>query len=156
MICFMQFIRQSFSHMIWRRLIPYTWFWLRAHSGCDRPAEDPYSSSEPDPTSGVKRGPCNPYFHSELFHVLDMDTGFDCELFHSTCLNSPILIVDCSVHLIWTHWFWSPILEFEVGLTADVTGRQRMFTPPRHYRICRRSVLPYTRFCNCVLNYAYV
>jgi hypothetical protein len=39
-----------------------------------------------------------------------------------------------------------------------VTGQQRMLTPPWHLilRICRRSVLPYTRFCICFLDYDYV
>jgi hypothetical protein len=31
------------------------------------------------------------------------------------------LIVDCSVCLIWTHWFWLLIFTFEKGLTAGVT-----------------------------------
>jgi hypothetical protein len=30
------------------------------------------------------------------------------------------------------HWLWLPIFEFEVGLTAGVTGQQRILTPPRH------------------------
>jgi hypothetical protein len=38
-----------------------------------------------------------------------------------------------------------------------VTGQQRMLTPTRHpILLCRRSVLPYTRFCNCLFDYGYV
>jgi hypothetical protein len=51
----------------------------------------------PHPTSGVTRGPCKAYFHCGLFHVLDMDTDYDCIFFRYTCLDSPILTVDCSV-----------------------------------------------------------
>jgi hypothetical protein len=58
-----------------------------------------------------------------------MDTGFDCGFFRSTWLDLPILTADCSVQLIWT---LISIFEFEVRLTADVTGQQRMLTPPRH------------------------
>ena len=106
--------------------------WNGAHGGCDWSAEDAYSSMAPDPTSGVTRGPCKPYFQYGLFHVLDMDTGFDWGFSRFTCLDSLILTADCSVNLIWTNWFWLLIFEFEVGLTAGVTCQQRMRTPPRH------------------------
>jgi hypothetical protein len=79
------------------------------------------------------RGLCEPDFHFGLFHVLDMDTSFDNRFSRSTWLDSTILTADCSVYLIWTHWFWLPIYSvFKVGLTAGVTGQQRMLTPPRH------------------------
>jgi hypothetical protein len=50
MICFIQFVRLSFPYWIWRRVILYTQFRLRAHGGCDRSAEDAHSSLAPDPT----------------------------------------------------------------------------------------------------------
>ena len=36
-----------------------------------------------------------------------------------------------SVHLLWTLILTTDI-KFEMGLTAGVTGQQRMLTPPRH------------------------
>jgi hypothetical protein len=42
-------VRMSFSYWLWRRVIPHTRFRLRAHGGCDRSAEDAYSSMAPDP-----------------------------------------------------------------------------------------------------------
>jgi hypothetical protein len=131
MIGLIQFFILSFPFWLWRRVIPYAYFWLRAHGWCDRSTEDAYSSQAPDPTSVVTRGPCKPYFIG-LFHVLDTDNSFDCGFSRSAWLCSTILSAKCSVHLIWTHWFWLPIFEFEVGLTAGVTGRQRILTPPRH------------------------
>jgi hypothetical protein len=56
-----------------------------------------------------------------------MDTDFDFRFFRSTWLDSPILSADCSV--------LKPKLDtsiYEVGLTAGVTGQQRMITPPKH------------------------
>jgi hypothetical protein len=44
-------------------------------------------------------------------------------LIRSTAPFSRLLTADCSVHLIWTHWFWLPIFEFKLGLMADVTGQ---------------------------------
>jgi hypothetical protein len=59
-ICFILFVRLSFSYLLWIRVIPYTWFRLRAHGGCDRSAEDAYSSQAPDPTFAFVGGPCWP------------------------------------------------------------------------------------------------
>jgi hypothetical protein len=73
-------------------------------------------------------------------------------IFPCTWLDSPILTAGCSVCLILTHWIWLSI--FEMGLTAGVTGQQRMLTPSRHLILpshFRRSVLPYTRFCNWIM-----
>jgi hypothetical protein len=45
------------------------------------------------------------------------------------------------------------------ALKAGVTGQQRMLTPPRHLILpshLSESVLLYTRFCNCLLDYDYV
>jgi hypothetical protein len=71
-------------------------------------------------------------------------TNFDCGLFWT-------------IHLIWIQRLWLPIYEFEMGLTADVTAVSRGCSLPRgtwsYLRICQRSVLPYTRFCNCLLDY---
>ena len=44
------------------------------------------------------------------------------------------------------------ISDFDWGLTAGVTGQQRMLAPPWRLilpSLCRRFVLPYTRFCIC-------
>jgi hypothetical protein len=51
--------------------------------GCDRSAEDAYSSAAPDPTSCVSRGLYKPDFHCILSHVPDLDTDFYCGFFHS-------------------------------------------------------------------------
>ena len=80
-------------------------------------AEDAYSSLSPDPTSDVSRGPCKPDFYCRLFHYLNW---------------LPILTADCSVYLIWTHWFWLPILTFDMARTAGATGRKGMLTPLWH------------------------
>jgi hypothetical protein len=55
MVCFVPFVGLSFPYWLWRRVIPYTWFRLRAHGGCDRSAEDAYSSMAPDPTFALLR-----------------------------------------------------------------------------------------------------
>jgi hypothetical protein len=51
-------------------------------------------------------------FYFRLFHLIDLDTDFDCELFRLLDLETPVLITDIFV---------------EMGLTADVTGRQGFF-----------------------------
>ena len=58
MICFIQFVRQSFPYWLSQRVIPYTYFRLRAHSGCGWSAEDAYSSYAPGPTFVYVRGLC--------------------------------------------------------------------------------------------------
>ena len=57
---FIPFVRLSFSYWIWRRVIPFTLFRLRAHGGCDWSAEDAYSSMAPDPAFAFVEGPCCP------------------------------------------------------------------------------------------------
>jgi hypothetical protein len=47
---FNTFFRLSFPYWLWRRVIPYTKFLLRAHGRCDRSAEDAYFSAAPYPT----------------------------------------------------------------------------------------------------------
>jgi hypothetical protein len=87
------------------------------------------------PTSGVSRGLWKSNFYCGLFHVPDLGTDFDCGFFCLPLLDSLILTAGCSIHLIWTHWIWLlslPIFEFEMGLTAGVTGQQGMLTLPRH------------------------
>jgi hypothetical protein len=34
-ICFIPFLRMSFPYWLWWRVIPYTYFWLRAYGGCE-------------------------------------------------------------------------------------------------------------------------
>jgi hypothetical protein len=49
MICIIPFVRLLlFLYQLWQRIILYTYFRLRAHDGCDRSAEDAYSSLAPD------------------------------------------------------------------------------------------------------------
>jgi hypothetical protein len=57
-ICIILFVRLSFPYWLWRRVFPYTWFRLRAHGGCDRSAEDAYSSAAPAPIFAFVRGSC--------------------------------------------------------------------------------------------------
>jgi hypothetical protein len=85
MICSILFVRLSFPYWLWRRLITYTKFQLRAYGGCDRSAEDAYSSAAyivlnptlnknylilfylaPDPTFALVGGPCC-LIHSILY-----------------------------------------------------------------------------------------
>jgi hypothetical protein len=57
MICFIPFVRLSFSCWLWRWIIPYAEFWPRAHDGCDRSAKNVYTSMAPDHTFVFVRGP---------------------------------------------------------------------------------------------------
>jgi hypothetical protein len=57
MICFILFVRLSFPKWIWLRVIQYTQFRLRVHGGCDRSAEDAYSTAALDPTFAFVVGP---------------------------------------------------------------------------------------------------
>jgi hypothetical protein len=77
-----------------------------------------------------------------------MDTWFDCRCFRSTWLDSPILTADSSVHRLWAYRLWLPILKFEMGLTAGVTGQQRMLTSPKH--LIPPPVFPGVRVSPCV------
>jgi hypothetical protein len=95
------------------------------------------------PTSDVTRGPCKPYFH-----------------------------MDYSIYLIWTHRFWLRIVPFTKFGHTDfdyryLKWRSRRLWPVNrgcllllgnwsYLRICRRSVLPCTRFCNFCLDYGCV
>jgi hypothetical protein len=80
MICFILFVRLSFPYWRWRRVILYTYFRLRAHSGCDRSAEDAYSSVASDPTFAFVEGPC--------FPTLDFVTAFWIMIAFYTLLTS--------------------------------------------------------------------
>jgi hypothetical protein len=51
---------------------------------------------------------------------------------HSVDVGLLILTVDCTVYLIWTHWFWLLILALEMERTVGATGRQGVLTPPMH------------------------
>jgi hypothetical protein len=95
MICFIPFVRLSFSYWVLRRVIRYTLFRLRAHDGCDRSAEDAYSSKAPDSTSGVTRGPCKPGFDCESFRLTELDADIDCRLFRLNDVEILIFTADC-------------------------------------------------------------
>jgi hypothetical protein len=62
MICFIECVRLSFPYWLWRRVIQYTLFRLRAHSVCDRSTEDAYYSAAPDPIFAFVGGPWCPTF----------------------------------------------------------------------------------------------
>jgi hypothetical protein len=76
---------------------------------------------------------------------------------------------DCSVDLSWTHWHYClrivPLPDHDT-LTLTAVWPQRVWPVSRGYlllhgtwsylRICQRSVLPYTRFGICLLDYNYV
>jgi hypothetical protein len=83
------------------------------HGGCDRSAENAYSFTAPDPTSGVSTGPCKPDFHY-IIPCTWSRHWFWLRIFPFTWLDSPILTADCSIHLIWNHrifttdiWIWN-------------------------------------------------
>jgi hypothetical protein len=114
-------LHELFMNSLWMNYVQ--------HGGCDRSAEDAYSFATPDPTSGVSRGPYKPDFHWIISPTWS-GHWFWLQIFPCTWLDSPILTADYSVYLILTHWIWLPI--FEMGLTAGVTGQQRMLTPSRH------------------------
>jgi hypothetical protein len=67
-------------------------------------------------------------------------TDFDCVLFRSRNLDTPNLNTDI---LIWngTHG------------GCDRSAGDAHSGTWSYLRICRRSLLPYTRFCNCLLDY---
>jgi hypothetical protein len=91
---------------------------------------------------------------ARLFYVPDLDTDFVCRFF---CLPG------------WTHRFWLCILPFTLSRYTKFDyrylnfkwGTQRVWPVSRGCSIfhstclciCRRSLLPYTRFCNCLLDY---
>jgi hypothetical protein len=102
MICLSVFVRLSYPYWLWRRIIPYTWFLLRDHSGCNRPAKDAYSFAAHDPIFGVSRGLCKPDFSFRLFNVPEFCTDFDCRF----CYVSG-----------WTNWFWLQIVLFYLIVT---------------------------------------
>jgi hypothetical protein len=85
MICFMQFVRVSIPYWLWRQVIPFTYFQLRAHGGCDQSAVDAYSFAASDPTSGFSRGLCKTDFHCGLFHLSDLGTALTVDF--SLCLT---------------------------------------------------------------------
>jgi type IV secretory pathway TrbD component len=56
MICFIAFVRLLFPYWLLWRVIPYIQFQLRVHGGCDRSAEDAYSSVASDHTFTIAGG----------------------------------------------------------------------------------------------------
>ena len=92
-----------------------------------------------DPTSGISRGLCKPYFYCGLFHLPDLNTDF------SVYFTGLILTAGCSVCLIWTQWFLLLISAFEMGLMAGVNRQQGMLTPCRH--LISPLVYPEVRVC---------
>jgi hypothetical protein len=129
-----------------------------AHSGCDRSAEDAYSSAAPDPTSPVSRGQCKPDFHCGLFYIPDLGTEFDCgvsiylivltnfdyKLFRSPNIDTLNLTTDI--------WIWN-------GAHGVCDGQQGMLTPPQHlFLLLHLSEVrvPLHSICTCLLDYDYV
>jgi hypothetical protein len=126
MTSLIQFVRLSFPHWLWRRVIRIPNFdkGNTVSRGCLL-LRCIWSSS------GVSRGPCKPDFHYGLFHVpkmgIDYDYGFSVHLPRLT-----ILTADWSVHLHCIHWIWLPVFDFGNRVHGHVTGQQWMLTPPRH------------------------
>jgi hypothetical protein len=102
-----------------------------------------------NPTSGVSRGPCKPDFDYELFHYLNW-TLILTAYFSLTWQGVLILTADCSVYLIWTHWFWLLIFMFDMGRMAGATGRQGMLLLHgtwSHFWYIQRSVYAHSLIC---------
>jgi hypothetical protein len=76
---------------LWRRVIPYTWYRLRAHGRCDRSAEDAYSSAAPDHTLAFVWGLCCP--------TLDFVIAFWIMITFYTLLTSLFCIY--KLHMVW-------------------------------------------------------
>jgi hypothetical protein len=84
-ICFIPFVRLSFSYWPSRLVIPYLQFWLRVHSGCNRSTEDAYSSAAPDPTrSSINRGSLLP--HTQFCITFWILIAFDTLLTSLVCI----------------------------------------------------------------------
>jgi hypothetical protein len=91
--------------------------------------------------------------------------------FCSITFTSVVLTILLHLHY-YTHWFWLRIVPFTWFGHTDFDyrylkwGSRRVWPVSRgcllllstwsYLCICRRSVLPYTRFCNCLLDYGYV
>jgi hypothetical protein len=108
----------------------------------------------PDPASGVSRRPCKPYFHS-FIPCTWSGHRFWLRMFPFTYLDSPILTVEFSVHLGYTEFYYQYFnLKWGSRRVWPVRRGCSLLCGTRsHLRIRRRSVLPYTRFCNCLLDY---
>jgi hypothetical protein len=79
-------------------------------------------------------------------------------VFPFTWLYSLVLTADESVYLIWTHWIWQYwYLKWGSWRVWPVSRGCLLLRGNWSYlRTYRRSMLPYTRFCNCLLDYEYV
>jgi hypothetical protein len=112
MICFIQLVRLSFPYWLWRWVIPYTLFRLRVHGGCDRSAEDAYSSAAPDPTFTFVGDPCCSTLNFVItFWIMitfyTLLTSLFCILNHQTCIS------DC-----W--WTTCPQGYLSLGIYSNV------------------------------------
>jgi hypothetical protein len=114
LMCFIPIVKPISTHWSWLLVVPLTWCRNRNQGRCDRSTGDAYSSLAPDSTSGVSRDPCKSGFYCGLW----------LRIFKFTWLDALIVTADCSLCLIWTHWFCLLITAFEMGLLASVTGRQ--------------------------------
>jgi hypothetical protein len=103
MTCFIRFVRLSFPHWLWRQVVPYTLFRLRAHGGCDRSAEDAFSSATPDPTFAFVGGPCCP--------TLDFVIAFWIMITFYTLLTSLICIMSFETILNFLS-MWCELIVF--------------------------------------------
>jgi hypothetical protein len=98
-------------------------------------------------TSGVSRDPCKPDFCCGLFHYLNWTLLLKADFFPITWQGVLILTADCSVYLIWTHWFWQRIVclpnmdtlilttvfTFNMGCTAGMLTPTWHLIPPLIY-----------------------
>jgi hypothetical protein len=124
LISFIPIVKPFLTHWSWLRLVPFIECGKGAHGGCDRSTGDAYSSMAPDPTSGVSRGPCKPDIFFTVDYLITW-TGhrFWQRIFPFIWLGVLIFTADCSLYLIWTHWFWLLIFTFDEGCTVGATGR---------------------------------
>jgi hypothetical protein len=123
----------------------------------------------------VYQGPCKPIFFSGIFHWSNMDTLFLSAEFSVTWFDTLTLtafswswhteLFGLSRKFFYKTgpWSWPRIIPFAWygDRVQGVIRQRRMLTPPWHLNhsdlcICRRSVLPCTRFCNCLFDCEYV
>jgi hypothetical protein len=104
-----------------------------------------YSTSTPDSTVGVYKGPLKPVlFTMDSFIYLNWTLILITDFFPFTWLGVLILRTDCSIFLIWTHEIWLLIFfPFEMGHTAGATcqhGCLLLLSTWSHLSYIQRSV----------------
>jgi hypothetical protein len=101
---FIPTVRPYLAHWLWQRITPHSWSWNWAHGGCDRLTGDAYSPRhllQPQVFQGVRVSLIFILYYG-LFHLLDLDTDFDCRFLPFTWFDTLILAAGSSVSLILT------------------------------------------------------